>query len=291
VTCAVLEVGMGARFDATCLTKPKVSVITNVEMDHAEHLGASIEEIAKEKAFAIKEGAKVVLGYLRPAVQQVIEQRAAEMVADVYVIDKDFSLRSAEIGLDNTQKIDIDGIFFDYKNIKIGTRGRHQAANATLAIVAAELFNEKLLMVKKFKQLLSDLSFDGRLEIMQSFPMIVVDGAHNPAAARNLGRVLKNEFEYDKLILILAIYADKDYKAIATELLPLANNVIFSENSSQRCLKANKLAQLVSKNNCQVIKPLAEAIEVAKEMASPNDLICITGSLATAADARVILKG
>jgi len=290
VKCAVLEVGMGARFDATCLTKAKVSVITNVELDHTDYLGNSIEEIAKEKAFAIKEGSKVVLGALRPQAQRVVEKRAAEMSADIKNIDRDFSLRSAESGLDNTQKINVDGLFFDYKNIKLPAAGRHQAINAAIAIVAAELFNERLLMVKKFKVPLSNLSFDGRMEIMQTYPAVIVDGAHNPAAARNLGRVLREEFEYDKLILVLAIYKDKDYKAIATELLPLANNVIFSENSSQRCLKADKLARLTNKSNYQVIKPLAAAIDVAKGIAAPGDLICITGSLATAADARMILS-
>lgn len=289
VDCAVLEVGMGARFDATCLTKAKVSVITNIEFDHTDYLGNSIEKIATEKSFVIKEGSKIVIGELGMQAQKIIEQKAKDEAADIYTFEKEFRLRSVEKGLDHKQKIDVDGIFCDYRNIKIPAVGKHQARNACLAIAAAELFNGRLLMVRKFKPVLSELCFDGRAEIMQMHPMVIIDGAHNPAGARNLANVLKKEFDYGKLILILAIYKDKDYKGIVSELAPLAKEIIFSENSSQRCLKAEKFAT-ISKNHFQIITSLAEAIETAKKMATANDLICITGSLATVADARTILR-
>lgn len=287
--CAVLEVGMGARFDATCLTKAKVSVITNVELDHTDYLGSSIKQIAKEKAFVIKKGTKVVVGYLKKEAMEVIKKEASEKKASISYLGKNFFLESLTAEKDYSQKITIKGIFDSYNEVNINSPGLNQAHNAAIAITAAELYDNGPLSNKKLSLAFGELHFDGRLEILQKDPVILVDGAHNPAAASGLRKVLEEEFSYENLIFVLAIYKDKDYKSIIKELAPIAKEIIFSENSSHRSLKASTLNQVFKGKKFKIIKPIAKAIKVAKEMASHKDLICITGSLGTVADARKIL--
>ncbi len=287
VDCAVLEVGMGARFDATCLTEPDVSVITNIDLDHTDYLGRSIKKIATEKSFVIKDETSVVVGDLKEEAMAVIKKRSEEMLGKIYVFGKDFELYSVKNRPNHHQTLKIKGIHGKYDSLDIPVAGRHQAINACLASAAAELYMQKELNVAQINDAIAAQDFCGRLEITQEEPRIIIDGAHNPAGARSLAKVLKNEFDYDKLILILAIYEDKDYEGIIEELAPLANEVIFSENSSQRCIKASKLTY--TQNNYRTIRSLAEAIKEAKKIAGKDDLILITGSFATVADARMIL--
>ena len=287
VDCAVLEVGMGARFDATCLTHPKVSVITNVELDHTDYLGSSIAKIATEKSFVIKEGTNVITGDLKQDAKEVIKKRSNEMMGKVSALGKDFELYSTRSLPRHHKSLMIEGLYGKYEDVEISTAGKYQAINACLALAAAELFLKKRLDLDSFRVSLKKLKFIGRLEIVRENPTVIIDGAHNPAGARNLAKALKHEFNYDKLILILAIFKDKDFKGIIEELAPLANEVIFSENSSQRCMKANELTY--ANNNCRIITSLAEAIKEAKKIARRDDLILITGSLATVTDARVLL--
>ncbi len=288
VKCVVLEVGMGARFDATCLTNPKVSVITNIDLDHTQILGETIEQIAAEKSFVIKEGSSVVIGDLQLSARNIIEKKCQKESASLYALNEHFCLRSLEVLMDFTQSIRVDGVYGRYWDFTIPTLGKHQALNATLAFVAAELFKEKRLIAHYIKYPLNHTIFNGRLEIIRARPITIIDGAHNPAGARALAETIKKQISYIRLILVLAIFEDKDYKAMVDELVPLADSVIFSQNSNKRSLGADELAKC-AKGDFKVIKPLADAIKEAQNIAAPNDLICITGSLDTAADAREIL--
>lgn len=294
VDVAVVEVGMGGRLDSTNVITPLVSVITNIDVEHAEFLGTSLAEIAAEKAGIIKPGRPVVTGAVQADAVRVIDSRAREAGAPLFRMPQDFGPERLAHG--KGQSFDYRGIHASYKGFRIAMLGRHQVDNACLAVAASECLHGVGIVIGEMAMRtgLEQAHWEGRLERVALRPDIYLDGAHNPAAARTLASSLREmRGSYRSLILVLGILEDKDHLGILNELLPLADRVVVTRPQYARGLDSARLGEQVKQRHgaCTVTHDLGEGITEARRHASADDLIVITGSLYVVGDARAALLG
>ncbi|MDO8886126.1 folylpolyglutamate synthase/dihydrofolate synthase family protein [Candidatus Oleimmundimicrobium sp.] len=284
VKCAVLEVGMGGRWDATSISNPKVSVITNVELDHTDRLGDTVSQIAWEKAHIIKSGSTAIVGELSVESLKIVKKRCVSEGVDLKVFNKDFFLIN-----ENMNKFSINGIYGHYNNLSLNLLGRNQLKNACLAVVASEAFLKGPLSTERTREGLDKVKCPGRLEVISQKPLILLDGAHNPAGAKELAYALKNNFVYDKLIIVIAILKDKDVKGIIDELIPITSFAVLTENKNERCAPCDFLRDYIGDIGYDCVKNIPDSLQIALKKAGASDLICVTGSLSTIAEAREFL--
>jgi dihydrofolate synthase / folylpolyglutamate synthase len=305
---AVIEVGMGGRLDATNILTPEVSVITNISFDHKEFLGRSLGEIAFEKAGIIKKGIPVVASLQEPEAKAVIEKRAEEEEAELFLYGRDFSA--------DMKKEDVTGITFDYSDSAMTIRdlvlplaGLHQMQNASVAIKAAtvalpvSVYPRHEERIQCIRNGLASTKWPGRLEFISEKPPVVIDGAHNPAAAAALAQSLQRAFleKYKKIIMILGIMDDKDIEGIMKPLLPLASHIVCTAPAGSRAASPEKLAGVAASLGfpaARVTSTVKEALDIAAHMAityhlSPITiapvLIVVTGSFYTTGEAKEVL--
>ncbi|MBI4823386.1 MAG: bifunctional folylpolyglutamate synthase/dihydrofolate synthase [Nitrospirae bacterium] len=281
VDWAVIETGMGGRLDATNVINPEVSVITHIGCDHKEFLGDTLEEIAGEKAGIIKPNTPVVTCPQGLEVMNLIAKKAGDNSSPLYIMGRDFSV---------TFKAHTEtGICLDYTShwqaitdLRIPLHGRYQAENAGLAIEAVEIAVPKKNSPELI-QGMSSLIWHGRFEFINEH--ILIDGAHNPDAAKALSQELKeNPLTKDKEItLIIGIMADKDIEGILRALLPLANEVIFVSLPYERAAPPEKLKQ-VSASLGYESKTAGTVKDAIERLKTP--LGVITGSFYTIGEAK-----
>jgi dihydrofolate synthase/folylpolyglutamate synthase len=277
VDIAVLEVGMGGRLDATNVVTPFVSVITNVSLEHTAYLGRSLAAIAEEKAGIIKSCGVCVTGATQPVVRAVIEKRCNERKARLYRKGKDIRVRPTGRGL-----FSYYGINKHFHNLSLALRGKHQIENAALSLGTVEVLSEKDFAIHDDAVAagLKGVRWEGRLEVLNRNPLILVDGAHNPAAAVALSRFLSGDFSYERLILLFAALNDKNYRAMLQVLVPLADAVIVTKPDAERAVDPRDLADAVRPYTDQVwcVDDVQAAFERAMTLAGDGDAICVTGS-------------
>ena len=288
VDWAVVEVGMGGRLDATNVIRPEVSVITTVSFDHQEYLGNTLSSIAREKAGIIKDGIPVVCGAHQPSVQGVVKTSCLRHGSPLFRLGTDYRIRRNANGSYQYQ-----GLRWQLPEMEIGLIGPHQAQNAAMALASLEVLEGKAALSLDRGALLrgvASTSWPARLEVLQRRPLIILDGAHNVPGAESLREALKRSFSYRRLHLVLGIMADKDIRGIFRRLLPLAATVIFTHPRYSRAASAQELQKLAgtAAREAYVIPDPAAAIERAKQLAEPEDLICITGSLYFAGEVKEI---
>jgi dihydrofolate synthase / folylpolyglutamate synthase len=299
IDIAVIEVGMGGRLDATNIILPEVSVITGISHDHKDFLGDTLKEIAREKAGIIKENIPVVMSSQTSEVMQIIENKTVESNSGLFSYGKDFSSALNEET--------ISGIRFDYyengtpviRDLFLPLTGDHQMQNASVAIKAAIILlmrrweNVSANAIHQFiRDGLNNVTWPGRLEFIHEDPPVVIDGAHNPAAATALSAALKNVFlkKYKTIILILGIMADKDLSGTMGPLLPLASEIIFTSPAYSRAASPEQLAQVAGSlgfNNFRIEPSVKDALVTA--MKKRDSLIVVTGSFYTIGEAREAL--
>ena len=286
VDIAVIETGMGGRFDATNTLLPEVSVITNVNVDHTQYLGFGLKEIAFEKAGIIKPGRPVVTGEIKKAPLSVIRKRAKESSSSLYVLDRDFSVQIAPSSLSYS------GLELELNGLRLGLSGPHQAMNAGLSLAAIEALRQRgfQIPVSAIRAGLRKAAWPGRFETISKKPLVIIDGAHNPAGARTLANALK-DLSYKRLVLVLGIMADKDIDAILKELLPLCAEAIATEPRMERSAPAGVLAGKIRALGKPVveIRRVKDACKEAVARAKKTDCVCVTGSLFTVGEARAFL--
>ncbi len=299
VDFAVVEVGMGGRLDATNVLNPVLSIITEIDIEHTEHLGGDIRTIAMEKGGIIKEKGTVILSSCKREAIEAIEAVCKEKHARLYRIERDFGIRISECGMSNT--------IFEFRNpqsaipnLKIPLRGKYQPINASTAVMAAHILAEKGFTIGEsaIREGLKNVRWNGRFEVVSEEPLIILDGAHNPAAAKMLADELKaikgqSQEEESKLILIIGILKDKDFRGIISSLAHLADYVIIVRPKSDRTREPGDLKNEFLKyiSDAEVIEDIPDAISKAKHIAGKDDIICITGSFFTIGEARNIIKG
>ena len=310
VDVAVVEVGLGGRWDATNVVTADVSVITPVGMDHTDYLGDTITEIAGEKAGIIKprEDADdpltpneniVVIAEQDPEAMRVILQQAVDVEAGVARSGSEFAALESRIAVGG-QQVNIQGLGGLYEDIFLPLHGEHQAKNAAVALAAVEAFGASAghpLDVATVRNGFAQAISPGRLERVRTSPTTFIDAAHNPHGAKALGAALDRDFDFARLIGVLSIFADKDATGILTALEPYLTEVVITQNSSPRALDAYELAEtardIYGEERVHVAEDLpgayAQAVELAEdaEVQSGSGII-ITGSVVTAGDARAM---
>lgn len=293
VDLAVLEIGLGGRYDTVNVVTPLVSVITPISYDHMQVLGSTLPEIASAKAGIIKPQVPVIITPQWLEAEQVICGEAAQQLAPLFRAELEGVRR---VGLHG----DADQRAFWYPAPidphKIGLGGAHQLDNARTAAGAALLLREHGFVIDDaaFAGGLQAAQWPGRFEIVARNPLIVVDGAMNGASAQRLREAI-NTLDYRRLILILGTSRDKDITAIARELAPHAAVVILTRSYHPRAATPEQLAEhvrplLAGPDVSVILTPdIPPAIDEARRVAHPDDLICVTGSLFPVAAAREYL--
>ena len=286
---AILETGMGGRYDATNVVHPEVSVISNISMEHQEYLGNTLAKIAREKAGIIKRGAGVVTGARQKSALRVIEQVAAEKEVPLFRLGKEIRIHKDKGAFTYL------GISRRWPRVKIGLIGDHQVTNAALALGALELLLEKGLYLtdEAVYAGLAATRWPGRLEVFSREPFILLDGAHNPSAVKTLKKFLENSFPSRRLTMVVGILEDKAWKPMLRDLVAVADRMILTRPQYERAADPHELASFVRpfKQDLVVIPKLADAISFALEEAGNADAVCITGSLYTVGDAKAYLEG
>jgi len=288
VDAAVVEVGMGGRFDATNVLVPRVCVITNVTLEHTAYLGPTVAAVAGEKAGIVKPGVPVVTGADGEALA-VIRARAAEVGAPLGILGADFALEPEAGGT-----LAYRGPWGAYRGLRPGLAGAHQRANAALAVAAAERFLGGRLDEPAVRRALAGARWPGRLERVRSRPAVVLDCAHNGAAARALARHLEATAAEGPLWLVLGVLADKDFEAVLEPLRPLARRVIVTAPDSDRAGDPAAQAAAAAKAGTPagVVLPVSAAVDAAvREAAAAGGRVVVTGSIYTVGEARAHLRG
>ena len=289
VALGVLEVGMGGTWDATNLVGGDVAVICPIGLDHPE-LGSTIAEVAGEKAGIIKQGKVAVVREQPSEALEVIERRCEEQIATLLLEDREWGLeqRTAAVG---GQALTVRGSHATYDELLLPIYGEHAARNAAAAIVAVEGLLERELDADAVRVALGSATSPGRLEVVGRRPLVVLDGAHNPAAAEALAEALPETFSGNRLHLVMAVFADKDLDGIVRAIAPLADAGYATAVDSVRARPAGEVAEALTAAGVptETFDTVADAIDAAREAASADDLILVTGSLYTVADARWVL--
>lgn len=303
VDLVVLEVGLGGRLDATNVVTPLLSIITNISLEHTDVLGDTIEAIAGEKAGIIKPGVPLVTAAEDQEALNVFQKRCAELACDYHrvyppLLPGDGAPSDYPVAVLN--RIQKDGQFFDYhgfnlqlKDLFIRLRGKYQLLNAATVLAAIELLAARGFTAdhQAIQEGLAQTSWPGRLELMQEKPLLIMDGAHNPAAMEKLAEAVPRYFEYRRLILVLGMLADKDIAGMLGHILPLADIVIFTRPTLPRAaapqeLAAYALAECSFAKEYHLVDNYQEALDLALELAEAGDAVLVTGSLYTVSDIR-----
>jgi dihydrofolate synthase/folylpolyglutamate synthase len=282
---AIIEVGLGGRLDATNLWTPDVMVITNIGLDHVKTLGGTLEIIAGEKAGIIKAGIPVVLGDMEPSPLAIIEGVALAKQAPVFRYGKDWS---AEIVRDK-----VSGLSFNYsfgshhfKRLQANLMGDHQAVNIGSALTAYLLFAQKIqLKVTEatIRTALRSINWQGRMQLLSTTPVIIVDGAHNVHGIKALKRSLDNIYPGRKLKFLISILADKDYSEMIHLICSMADTVYIAQNQSDRAATVEAQLAEVQKHGvvCKAAGNVEQALQLALSECSPQDVLVAGGSLYT----------
>ena len=287
VDVAVVEVGLGGRLDATNLITPLVSVITTISKDHEAYLGPDEISIGREKGGVIKPGVPVVCGKVANEVAHLLGEIARERRAPAYFLGRDFSFF-----LKNDGCFDYTGIKQYFSELNVALRGRHQRANAALVLATLELAQESLPVDDAvIRQGLETVHWAGRLEVMLEEPLVMLDGAHNPEGVRALVDELSAARERQKIKLLFATMADKDWQIMLRALMPVVDEVVFTRVAMERSADPHELAQNVSAPATRrVIPDSRAALRALVDEAQPDDMIVVAGSLYLLGEVRPLLE-
>lgn len=308
VEVAVVEVGMGGRWDATNVVNAPVAVITPISIDHVDYLGSDIAGIAAEKAGIITRAAEgapdtvAVIGRQVPQAMEVLLDASVRADAAVAREDSEFAVLGRQVAVGG-QVLELQGLSGVYSELFLPLHGEHQAHNAALALAAVEAFfgagAQRQLDVDAVRAGFAAVDSPGRLERVRSAPTVFVDAAHNPAGAAALARTLADEFDFRMLVGVLSVMADKDVDGILAALEPVLDSVVVTHNGSPRALDVESLASaareqfgaervLTAENLRDAIDTATELVDeaAAQEEAFSGTGIVITGSVVTAGAAR-----
>jgi dihydrofolate synthase/folylpolyglutamate synthase len=277
---AVLEVGMGGRFDATNVVTPLVSVITTISAEHQKFLGRTLSQIAYEKAGIIKPGIPVVCGVEKPQAYETIKKRAEELGAPFLgVFDQNgcFTRQKTEGGY--IFHWVVEGEAYSYQP---SLRGEHQGRNAAVAIAACRAIDRhwRGLEKEKIVQGIQTTRWEGRLEVLSPKPLVLLDGAHNEEGAEALRDYIR-EFVSPPLYIVYAAMRDKNVRKVADILFPLADKIILTRFPYFRAAQPEELREKVFRYKDRIIcEPNVEqALRRAMEMAGPEGTVLVAGSL------------
>lgn len=275
----VLETGLGGTLDATnVVTNTLAAVITSVSKDHMMFLGDTLEEIAESKAGIIKPGAVVVTAEQEPEVMEVLRRKAEKEGCKLVAVSGQ-DVTKIKYGMEK-QRFD----YGNYKGMEITMAGKHQIANAVLAMEVLFPLEENGVRISEraFREGFKKTQWQGRFSVIAKKPLFIVDGAHNEDASLKLADSIRFYFTNKKIIYIMGILKDKEYEKIIANTVSLAEQIItVTTPGNKRALPAYELAQAVKAYhpNVTAADSLQEAVEVSLLLADKDSVIVAFGSL------------
>ncbi|MDF2499721.1 MAG: fgs [Anaerosporomusa subterranea] len=285
VEYAVIEAGLGGRIDSTNVITPEIAVITNVTLEHADKLGPALRDIASHKAGIIKAGKPVVTA-ARGESLAVIQSEATEIGSTVYIAGQNFSCESQGIR-DGQQFITFqtEGSESQYT---ISLLGRHQAENAGLVLMTLRLLrkSEPRLTEEAVITGLRLAVWPGRFELLGHKPELIIDGAHNPDSARALRLTLDEIYPDRSVVFVLGILADKDVSGVSQTLVRHSDRVVTVKPDSPRAAEPATVAAQFPAGQAIVSTTISEGIRQAVDLAGPDGIVCVAGSLYQVGEAR-----
>ncbi len=305
VDLAVIEVGLGGRLDSTNVVNPLVSIITSISFDHMKQLGSTLAAIAREKAGIIKPGVPVVSGVMAAEARQSIDEVRLRMQSRILQLGEDFDFRyRAPRDLDHFDSasemeflMPSDEAKPRYAKLHLSLIGRHQAANAAVALSAIEEIRSQGWTIPEsaIRRGLAEVRWPARVEIIGRNPTVVLDAAHNVASITSLLETLDESFSAAApRILIFGTSQDKQIKSMLELLLPRFDHVVLTRyTSNPRSVQVAELAALaeeLSPAKVEECENPAHAWRRARELASEKHLICVAGSFFLAAEVRAAIK-
>ncbi|MDB2193771.1 bifunctional tetrahydrofolate synthase/dihydrofolate synthase [Mycobacteroides abscessus] len=318
VDIAVVEVGLGGRWDATNIIDAPVAVVTPIGIDHVEFLGPDLASIANEKAGIIKRhkldamtgeaGADTVavIAQQQPEAMEVLLRQTVEADAAVAREGSEFAVLSRQVAVGG-QLLELQGLGGVYPEIFLPLHGEHQAHNAAVALAAVEAFfgagADRQLDIEAIRSGFSSVIIPGRLERVRSAPAVFLDAAHNPHGAAALAETLQSEFDFRRLVGVISVMGDKDVAGILGALEPAFDEIVVTHNGSPRAMETDALAgialEIFGEDRVVVTPTLLDAVETATAMVEEaaedggaegfsGTGIVITGSVVTAGAARTL---
>ncbi|MFV0129902.1 bifunctional tetrahydrofolate synthase/dihydrofolate synthase [Streptomyces sp. HMX112] len=303
VDVAVVEVGMGGTWDATNVLDGSVAVVTPIDLDHTDRLGATTADIAGEKSGIIKQGATVVLAQQPVDAAQVMLKKAVEVDATVAREGMEYGVVARDVAVGG-QMVTLRGLGGEYEEIFLPLHGAHQAHNAAVALAAVEAFfgigaqQARTLDMDTIRKAFASVASPGRLEVVRRSPTVVLDAAHNPAGARATAEGITEAFGFSRLIGVVGASGDKDVRGLLEAFEPIFMDVVVTQNSSHRAMDVDALAAVaveVFGDQRVVVEPrLDDALETAITLAEEEGEysgagVLVTGSVITVGEARLLL--
>ncbi len=295
VEMLVAEVGLGGRLDATNVLTPEVAVITSLSRDHTYLLGETLPEIAREKAGIIKPGVPVVSAPQRPEAIYVIEEVSQARQAPLVEVGRDWAW--------DPGPFDLDGQFFTARRVRNGgdglageywtpLLGRHQLENATAAVAALQVLQERGFDLPRpvVEEGLHSVEWPGRMEILNREPPVVADCAHNPYSTRVLRTALKEWFPDHQWVLVFGAFIDKDIVGMMRALLPITDYLIVTRSQHPRAAAPVELADLAvsAGKGAEVAISVPRALQRALITMEPGSGLLVTGSVSLVGEAREV---
>ncbi|MCW5961396.1 MAG: bifunctional folylpolyglutamate synthase/dihydrofolate synthase [Pyrinomonadaceae bacterium] len=279
VELAILETGLGGRFDATTAAKAEIVAITPIGLDHQRILGATLPEIASEKAAIIRPGVKAFLSHQEMQAERVIVDRCREAGVEPHFTDVKFEIAAVETAERSKfdKKIDLTVDSRKYRDIQFKMPGEHQIQNAALAVAISGALPEFGFTISSANVLegLSNAVHKGRLQYIDEF---LLDGAHNVAGALALRKYLDQTYS-EPVVMIYGSTRDKDISEIAEILFPKAGTIVLTKANNPRAMEIEELEKFVPRyQNVEISGSVADALTIAKERAG-DGCVLVTGSL------------
>ncbi|MBN2401663.1 MAG: bifunctional folylpolyglutamate synthase/dihydrofolate synthase [Spirochaetes bacterium] len=301
---SVIETGLGGRLDSTNVIHPRISIITDISMDHTHILGDTIQKIADEKAGIIKAKSFVVTSNQNKQILNILSRKSRKENSELYVMNKDFFIKNAVKSVNKTH--------FDYllnvqdkknnqytdaiKNIVLRSPGKFQLANASLAITSALLLRKSGIIISErdVRKGLRTLKIPGRLQTLSTNPLIIFDPAHNPAALSATVEALKEQYPHKNHSAVVTFMLDKDYLSMFKILRKnFTDNIFYYELRDSRCLKISKEKISKKKNYYDGMKSVdnfENLIKLVRTSFISDSLLLITGSFRLYNIARKLAK-
>lgn len=286
VDYAVIEVGIGGRLDATNVIEPDACVITNVDYDHMDFLGETLEQIAAEKAGIIKPGVPVICGIPMNGPLAIVQSRATDLNAPIYVLGQAYhSQNFIRIGYRSVGVL--RAWHREWRNVVLNCPAAFMVTNAAHAVAVCSLLHEQGLVNnlegQALQNVLASVELPARCEVFPGSPTVMIDGAHNAVAASSLASVIRTSFEGRNLILVAGVPRDKEVEKIVAHLAESgAHRVIFTRYPSRRATPPQDLVpmwQRKSKAPAEVMEQPELAFQRALDHAGSQGVVVVTGSI------------
>ncbi|HEX2948927.1 MAG TPA: folylpolyglutamate synthase/dihydrofolate synthase family protein [Armatimonadota bacterium] len=285
----VLETGMGGRLDSTNVVLPLVTAITTIALDHTAELGNTLAAIAGEKAGIIKPGVPVVSAPQYPEAAEVIRHIAEAQQSPLYRVGEEITISGSALPAATGQRFSIQGRLATYADIECPLLGRHQQTNAAVAIGIIECLAESGIAVPRqaIDTGMRTVVWPGRLQVLQEHPLLLLDGAHDPASIDALLAALDQHFPGHTRRFIVGFSKEKDWPQMLRQLAPTASEIILTAASTPRAVPPDELARVAAELHVPFVtaNTVEAAMNRALTAAAPDDLICVTGSLYMVGDA------